>query len=336
MTKRRVLLLSTAGLAMLLATWLALSLRPYRGYEGEERIVEIPHGAGGGVVASRLADAGVIRSPGFFRLLVRVTGAAGRLHAGEYRFAGPLSPLAVRHRLVSGDVLLHPVTIPEGLRMEQVFEILVSAGFGALDEFREVAGDGELIHDLDPDASDLEGYLYPDTYRLPRTIPEADIIRGMVERFRSTYGPEEHERARELDLSLREVVTLASLVEKEAGEVEERPLVSSVFHNRLHRGMLLQCDPTVIFALIREDAYPGRLTRAGLEFDSPYNTYLYPGLPPGPIASPGDESLQAVLHPAESDYLYFVSMNTGRHHFSKSLDEHRRAVNRYQRRGRGR
>jgi peptidoglycan lytic transglycosylase G len=336
MTKRRILLLSTAGLAMLVATWLVLSLRPYRGYEGEERIVEVPQGAGGGVVASRLADAGVIRSPGFFRLLVRVTGAAGRLHAGEYRFAGPLSPLAVRHRLVSGDVLLHPVTIPEGLRMDQVFEILVLAGFGVLDEFREVAGDGKLIHDLDPDASDLEGYLYPDTYRLPRTIPEADIIRGMVERFRSVYGPEEHERARELDLSLREVVTLASLVEKEAGEVEERPLVSSVFHNRLRRGMLLQCDPTVIFALIREDAYPGRLTRAGLEFDSPYNTYLYPGLPPGPIASPGYESLQAVLHPAESDYLYFVSMNTGRHHFSESLDEHRRAVNRYQRRGRGR
>ena len=194
----------------------------------------------------------------------------------------------------------------------------------------------EGIQDLDPQADDLEGYLFPDTYQFPAGLPEVEMLGEMVARFREVFGPVERARAAELDLSVREVITLASLVEEETAEPEERSVVSSVFHNRLARGMLMQCDPTVIYALRREGIYEGRLTRSNLRFDSPYNTYLYPGLPPGPIASPGGEAIQAALRPSDTEFLFFVSMNDGTHHFSTNLGDHRRAVNRYQRRGRGR
>jgi UPF0755 protein len=318
------------------ALWLAHALSPYQGYSGRQVTLVIPPGASGGKVAEVLHESGVIRSAPLFRALLRVTGSAGRLQAGEYRFSGPMGPLGVRRLLVQGNIVLHQITVPEGLRLDQTFALFVSRGLGTLDGFQEASRRTEAVQPLDPEAEDLEGYLYPDTYRLPRAFSEEEILGAMVDRFLQVFGEPERERAAELGMSPRQVVTLASLVERETSDPSERELVSAVFHNRLRRGMLLQCDPTVIFALIREGLYDGRLTRSGLELDSPYNTYLHPGLPPGPIASPGAESLFASLHPADTDYLYFVSMNTGRHHFSRSLDEHRRAVNRYQRNGRGR
>ena len=334
--RKRALIVALWFLLALLAAWATRAMWAYQGYSGSHVVVVIPQGAGARSVAGALHEVGVIRSGVFFNLLLQMSASTALLHAGEYRFEGPLTPMAVRRRLMDGDVLLHAVTIPEGFRAAQIFDLLVKRGLGSREGFERAWRRVELLQGLDDSAEDLEGYLYPDTYHVPRFLPEGEILQGMVQRFVTEFGEAEHRRARALGLSVRQVITLASMVERETSVPDERSLISSVFHNRLRRGMLLQCDPTVIYALERSGQYEGRLTRKGLQFDSPYNTYLYPGLPPGPIASPGMESVQATLHPADSDYLYFVSMNTGRHHFSRSLDEHSRAVSRYQRRGRRR
>ena len=304
---------------------------PYQGFPGDAVVMRIAPGASAADVAGRVADSGVIRSPALFRWLVRLSRTATQLQAGEYRFAGASSALAVHRQLLDGDVLLHRVTVPEGLWIREVVELLAEAGLGELDALRQAAADPTLVRDLDPAAEDLEGYLFPDTYQIPRGMPADELLGRMVGRFREVFGPAERARAAEIGLTVREAVTLASLVEEETAEPGERPLVASVFHNRLRRRMLLQCDPTVIYALERHGRYPGKLTRNGLKFDSPYNTYLYPGLPPGPIANPGAEALQATLHPSETDFLYFVSRNDGSHQFSRRFQEHLRAVNRFQR-----
>jgi len=332
--RRARLLLAFAVLAAVAVA--SLGLRPYRGYSSPEVVVTIPAGANAVDVAERLAQAGVVRSAGWFRWIVRLTGSGAQLQAGEYRFSEPMSLLAVREMLVAGDVLLQRITIPEGLRLAEIVALLAGVGELRSPELAAAAADPSTVRDLDPDATDLEGYLFPDTYQFAAGIPEVEVLDRMVRRFREVVGPEEQARAAELGLTIREVVTLASLVEKETAAPPERPLVSSVFHNRLARGMLLQCDPTVIFGLAREDRFTGRLSRRDLKYDSPYNTYLHPGLPPGPIASPGGEAIRAALYPSDSEFLYFVSMNDGTHHFSRSLREHERAVNQYQRNGRGR
>ena len=329
--RHRVVLLTVVGLAGLVLVFL---LAPYRGYAGAEVIVNIPQGASASQVAALLGNAGLIRSPAMFRWVVRLRGSAGRLQAGEYRFAEPAGPLAVHGRLVRGGVLLHRITLPEGLRMEEIFDLLVDAGLGDREKLREAAVDPGLRELSGSGAPDLEGYLYPDTYQFPRALSARDTLRRMVLQFLQVVGPAERARAAELGLSVHELVTLASLVEEETGAPEERAMVASVFHNRLRRRMPLQCDPTVIYALIRAGDYGGRLTRRGLAVDSPYNTYLHRGLPPGPISSPGAESIRAVLQPAETGYLYFVSRNDGTHKFSARLQEHERAVDEYQRRRR--
>ncbi len=329
--QKRTLVLVLSSLLVLVAAWATHAMWAYQGYSGSHVVVVIPPGAGAHSVAGALHEVGVIRSRVFFNLLLQVSASTAALHAGEYRFEGLLTPMAVRRSLVAGDVLLHPVTVPEGLRAAQIFDLFVSRGLGTREGFERAWRRVELLQGLDDEAGDLEGYLYPDTYQVPRLLPEEEILQGMVKRFVAEFGEQERQRARALGLTVRQVITLASMVERETSVPDERSLVSSVFHNRLRRGMLLQCDPTVIYALQRSGQYEGRLTRKGLQFDSPYNTYLYRGLPPGPIASPGMESIHATLHPADSDYLYFVAMNTGKHHFSRSLNEHKRAVSRYQR-----
>lgn len=328
---KRLLVVVLLLLLVLVSAWATLALGAYQGYSGRHVIVVIPQGAGAHSVAGALHEVGVIRSRAFFSLLLQVSASTAALHAGEYRFEGPLTPMAVRRILVAGDVLLHPVTVPEGLRAAQIFDLFIGRGLGTRAGFERAWRRVEWLQGLDDEAADLEGYLYPDTYHVPRFLPEEEILQGMVKRFVSEFGERERRQARALGLTVRQVITLASMVERETSVPDERSLVSSVFHNRLRRGMLLQCDPTVIYALQRSGQYKGRLTRKGLQFDSPYNTYLYRGLPPGPIANPGLESIHATLHPADSDYLYFVSMNTGRHHFSSNLVEHSRAVRRYQR-----
>lgn len=304
--------------------------RPYRGYSEEEIYINIGPGASSGSIARDLERKGVIRDTRLFLAALWYRGANHRLQAGEYRFSEPSSMFEVIDRLVEGDVFDQSITVPEGLTLNETAAILEQRGLGAALDYEDAFSRAELIAALDPDAPDLEGYLYPDTYQLPRQPEAYDVARAMVSRFLSVFDDNRRRKAVELELTPREVVTFASIVEKETGLGEERPLIASVFWNRLRRGIALQSDPTIIYDLKRIGEYDGNLRRSDLERASPYNTYLHRGLPPGPIASPGREAIDAVLYPTETDYLYFVSKNDGSHHFSKTLREHSAAVRKYQ------
>lgn len=304
--------------------------RPFKGYAGEEQFVEIPQGSGSVAIGRRLADAGVIRDVNSFRLALWITGSGRRLQAGEYRFDRPMSARQVADKIARGDVYVHPITFPEGLTIRQMAALYESKGFGEAKAFVAAASDASAVQDIDPAAKDLEGYLFPDTYALPRRATADQLVARMVASFTKALTPEIVDAARARGLSVRQLVTLASIVEKETGNKDERPLVAAVYSNRLRIGMGLQCDPTVIYALERAGRYTGNLRRDDLQFDSPYNTYRYAGLPPGPIASPGRASLQAASAPADVPYLYFVSRNDGSHAFAATLDEHNRNVQQYQ------
>jgi UPF0755 protein len=311
--------------------WLTLHVeRPYRGWAGDEVFVEIPRGAGVASITRLLADAGVIERPLVFRAAVWQQGADRQLKAGEYRFDRPIAPRRVVERLSRGEVYLRPITFPEGLALDEMATIYEQQGFGTAAEFVEAAQNATLVSDLDPTATDLEGYLFPDTYQLPRRTPAPELVERMVQRFRTVVGPHAAGQSGDSTRTLREIVTLASLVEKETGLDAERPVVAGVYANRLRIGMGLQCDPTVIYALKRARQWTGNLRRADLQIDSPYNTYRYAGLPPGPIASPGAASLAAAFAPADVPYLYFVSRNDGSHVFSETLTEHNRNVRTFQ------
>ncbi|HYT74115.1 MAG TPA: endolytic transglycosylase MltG [Vicinamibacterales bacterium] len=323
-----VLLVVVAGSA---AWWLYTGVdRPFKGYGATEQFVEIPQGAGSVAIAKRLADAGVVRDVHSFRVALWITGEGRRLQAGEYRFDRPLSARQVADKIARGDVYVRPITFPEGLTIKQMAALYESKGFGPAQDFATAAKNAALVSALDPDAKNLEGYLFPDTYALPRKATADQLVQRMVTAFMKALTPDLLEKAESRGLTIRQFVTLASIVEKETGTKEERPLVAAVYANRLRIGMPLQCDPTVIYALDRAGRYDGNLTRQNLQFDSPYNTYRYPGLPPGPIASPGLASLDAAAAPPDVPYLYFVSKNDGTHAFAATLDEHNRNVQQYQ------
>lgn len=229
-------------------------------------------------------------------------------------------------RLQAGDVLLHRVTLPEGLRVDEIARRIADAGFSDHDSLLAAFSDPAPIRHLDPDATDLEGYLFPETYSLPKGAGAVHIAETMVRRFVEVSGPDYARRAEEAGLDLRRAVTLASLIEKETALAPERGRISRVFHNRLERGMKLQCDPTVIYALHRAGLPEGRLTHKELALESPWNTYHAYGLPPGPIASPGQASLEAAVAPDDGRELYFVAAPDGGHRFSEDLASHNRAV----------
>jgi UPF0755 protein len=313
------------------AAWIYFSLEtPYRGYSQPEVFVEITPGSGPAAMGRRLAEAGIVRDPTTFRIAVWLRDAGRRLQAGEYRFDRPMTPAEVVDKIVRGDVYLRPITFREGLTIRQMAALFEDKGFGAAESFITAAANADRIRSLDPQASDLEGYLFPDTYTLPRRITAEQLTARMVAQFEKALSPELRARAQAQGLSVRELVTLASLIEKETGRPEERPLVAAVYWNRLKIGMGLQCDPTVIYALERAGRYDGNITREDLQFDSPYNTYRYAGLPPGPIAAPGLASLEAAANPADVPYLFFVSRNDGSHAFATTLEEHNRNVRQYQ------
>jgi UPF0755 protein len=303
---------------------------PFKGYATEEQFVDIPAGASTGDITRRLRDAGVIGDETSFRTALWWSGQARALKAGEYRFAEPASALEVIDRLARGDVYTRRITFPEGLTIAEMARLYEAREFGTAAAFTEAAGDAALIADMDPQAPDLEGYLFPETYALPRGTPAARLVAAMVERFKATYGPALREQAAAQGFSTRQVVALASLIEKETGQADERPIVAAVYRNRLEIGMGMQADPTVVYALQKAGRYDGNIRREDLQVDSPYNTYRYRGLPPGPIAAPGRASLEAALAPADVPYLYFVSRNDGSHVFSTTLAEHNRNVQRYQ------
>lgn len=313
------------------AVWLLVgSERPYKGYDGAEQFVEVPPGAGPAAIGRRLREAGVVRDEYSFRVGLWRSGQARRLQAGEYRFDRPMSAREVIDKLARGDVFLRPITFPEGLTIPQMAQIYARESGGSANDFAHAAQNAALIRNLDPAARDLEGYLFPNTYSLPRKTTPAQLVERMVTAFRDVLTDELVNRAAARGFSVRQLVTLASLVEKETAKPEERPIVAAVYVNRLKIGMGMQCDPTVIYALERAGRYTGNLTREDLKFDSPYNTYRYAGLPPGPIAAPGRASLEAAAAPADVPYIYFVSRNDGSHVFATTLDEHNRNVFEYQ------
>lgn len=305
-------------------------IRPYKGYAGREIFVEIPPGAGPASIGRRLVDAGVIRDTLGFRYEIARSRAGRRLQAGEYRFDRPMTIAEVVTKIARGDVYLLPITFREGLTIIDMAQVFQTRGFGPAAEFVTAASNGAPIHHLDPEARDLEGYLFPDTYAMARQATASQLVTRMVASFEKILTPQLRADAGARGLSVRELVTLASLVEKETAKADERPLVAAVYANRLRIGMALQCDPTVIYALQRAGRYTGNLTRADLQSDSPYNTYRYPGLPPGPIAAPGQASLEAAAHPASVPYIYFVSRGDGSHAFATTLDEHNHNVFEFQ------
>ncbi|HSM13624.1 MAG TPA: endolytic transglycosylase MltG [Thermoanaerobaculia bacterium] len=331
----RAMLLLLVGAALLGATLVAFGLRELarpRAFDGPVEL-EVAPGESAGRVLETLERRGVVRSALAARLyLVRVLGDPP-IHAGEYRFDPPLSTVEVLDRLVAGQVVTHPVTVVEGLTYAETAEAIAAAGFGRLDELLTEVSSPARVADLDPEATTLEGYLFPDTYRFPRGISSAAIVDAMVANFRARF-------ARDIEpllgdppaRPLRDLIILASLVEKEARIDSERPLIAGVYANRLRRGMGLYADPTIIYGLKLEGRWDGDLRRRDLEADSPWNTYKVAGLPPGPICSPGLASLRAAAEPADGPYLYFVSRNDGTHVFAATLAEHNRNVETWQRR----
>lgn len=304
--------------------------RPYQGYAGREQFVELLTGDGVQVIGGKLVASGVVRDIWVYRLALWQSGSARRLQAGEYRFDRPMSAAEVVAKIARGDVYLRAITFPEGLTIREMSRIYAARGFGPPEAFVDAASDAALVADLDPSARTLEGYLFPETYRLGRRAGARDLVRLMVSRFRQVFTPRLLAEAEARGLSVRAVVTLASLVERETARVEERPVVAGVYLRRLAIGMALQCDPTVIYALELAGRYHGSLTHEDLRVESPYNSYRHPGLPPGPIASPGRTALEAAAQPADTDYLYFVSRNDGSHVFARTLDEHNHNVFRFQ------
>jgi UPF0755 protein len=292
-----------------------------------ERIVVLPAGEGFSGLVKEIVDAGVVSDPRRFRRLARVLGVDRRMKAGEYRFSSAMSPLEILTKTARGDVLLHGMTIPEGWTVREIAALAGEKGIGDARDLLGKALSPEYAAAKGIGAETLEGYLYPDTYYFPRNTPADRIIQTMLARFEEVFVPSWTERARSMNLSRHQVVTLASIIEKETGAARERPVISSVFHNRMRRGMRLQSDPTVIYGIADFD---GNITRIHLDAPSPYNTYRIDGLPPGPIASPGKASLEAALFPEETAFLYFVSRGDGTHHFSASLEAHNEAVRRYQ------
>jgi UPF0755 protein len=328
------------GIALIVAGLVAgtiagLSLQglsqPFSGYTGSEQFVELLPGDGTPVIARKLVDAGVVRDRWTFRVALWRTGAARRLQAGEYRFERPMSAVEVVLKLARGDVYLRAITFPEGLTVREMSGVFEARGLGSAAAFVAAASAGaSLVQDIDPAARDLEGYLFPETYSLSRHLGAVELVRMMVGRFHQVFTAELRAAAAARGLTPRQAVTVASLVEKETAKPDERSLIAGVYLHRLSVGMALQCDPTVIYALESRNQYQGNLTHENLLVDSPYNTYRYPGLPPGPIAAPSRGSLEAVAHAEPVEYLYFVSRNDGSHVFARTLVEHNRNVHTYQ------
>lgn len=325
-TRRIVLLVAGVMLAFAaLVSW------PYQGYTGEKTIL-IESGMGRRAIAERLAAEGVLRYRGPF--LIYAYAQPGRtLKAGEYGFDRPLTPTEVFSKLERGEVRLYPLVIPEGLTRWEVAAEVERVGLASRAAFLRATENAALVRNLAPQAKDLEGYLFPDTYHFAKPADPNAMVRAMVERFRGEWSQLQPLASPPQPLAPHELVTMASLVEKETGIADERGLVAAVFYNRLERRMVLACDPTVIYAerLAKGGEFDGAINVSDLERESPYNTYRVAGLPPGPIASPGRAALAAALKPPKSDYLFFVSNLQGGHHFAVSAAEHSRNVARFRR-----
>jgi len=320
MTLRRFLIL-----VLLLGAVLFWRTRPYQGFKGQV-FVDIPRGTSTMGIGRLLASAGVVRSRWDF-LAARAFAAGRVLQAGDYRFNHPATAREVCQRIARGDVFYYELVVPEGRNMFDIAAAVEQLGLFPAPRFLAAARNPELIRDLDPRAATLEGYLFPDTYRLSRHTTPEGLCRIMTTRFRETWN------GLHADAGVHDTITLASLVEKEGKLAQERPRIAAVFRNRLRIGMKLDCDPTTIYAALLDNRYRGAIYRSNLDSDNPYNTYRHTGLPPGPIANPGAASIEATLHPADLDALYFVLRPDGSsaHQFSNTIAEHEAATAKYRR-----
>ncbi len=330
---RRFTIFLTGLLALILCVFAALYFGYFlvspAGTEKMEEIFVVKKGSGLRTIAAQLEERGLIKGNNLFMLWAYARGGARDIKAGEYSLNQSMTPVKILHMLTSGAVKTYSFTIPEGLSAEGIADLLQRRNLVNKRDFDYLIRDKALVASYNVDGKSLEGYLFPDTYVISRDIGARDLIDLMVKRFWEVFNS--LVRGQRPTMPVKDIVTLASIVEKETGLAEERPVIASVFLNRLKKRMRLESDPTVIYGL--ED-FGGDLKRKDLRAPSPYNTYLHRGLPPGPIANPGREALKAVIKPVKTDYLYFVSKNDGSHHFSSTLNEHNRAVYKYQKRRR--
>jgi UPF0755 protein len=320
-----IVVFATAGVIF---AWKAMTTS-YKGYEGLSKRIEVRKGRTSSEILRKLEQQGILRDSFVPIVYVKTLRRDAVLKAGTYDFVGAKTPLEVISLLERGEIVLKQVTIREGLDRWAVASIMMENGFGTEEQWTRATGNVALIGDLAPDATSLEGYLFPDTYRISPDLTPSAIVEIMVRNFRSQFGEELAYINTGLDI--HQTVTLASIVETEAQLDAERPTIASVYMNRIRKGMLLQADPTVIFAMKLAGTWNGNIRKSDLQIESPYNTYVNPGLPPGPIASPGLASLKAAAAPGTTEYFYFVSRNDGSHVFSRTLAEHNRAVNTFQR-----
>lgn len=341
----RVVLFGLLGSAAIAAALAYLCFTPYRNPKptvemgrpesgarsfSSGSFLEIERGTSTSSIAKALEDQGVVRSQYLF-LLVRALQPRAHLQAGDYLFDRPLSPVDVFDKIRRGEVFFEELRVPEGSNMFDIAALLGNLNSVKPEDFLKVAADAQMIADLDPSAPDLEGYLFPSTYHVTRQTTALQLCRLMTEQFRRVWSAQGGDRRK---ADIHKIVTLASLVEKESAIPAERPKVAAVFENRLKIDMPLQCDPTTVYAALRENRYKGVIHKSDLASENPYNTYAHPGLPPGPIANPGAESLKAALNPADVDYLYFVAKadGSGSHQFSSALADHTKAVEAYRKR----
>jgi UPF0755 protein len=313
---------------MSLILWYLYCLFSPPGSGSVVRDISFPPGSGIRSLAQQLEQGGIIRSSRHFVLVARLRGTTQQLKAGEYRLNDGMTPDQILHKIVNGDVDYRKFTLPEGYSMYQAAELLEQKGYFKKDAFLEKCRDSELLKRFGISGPTVEGYLYPATYNLSRTEREDQLVEQMVNQFGRKYAvlPVAASETSENTFDRRQIVILASMIEKEAISAEEKPLISSVFHNRLRIGMPLQSDPTAVYGV---RAFSGAVSKADIQRPSPYNTYLIKGLPVGPIGNPGVGALQAALHPSKTEYLYFVARQDGTHQFSRTLDEHNRAVVKY-------
>lgn len=290
-------------------------------------IVEIPKGASFKTIISLLYENKVINSEWKFQLLGTAKQFDKKARAGEFEFSTDMTPNAVMAKIQSGEVYLHKITFPEGYTLKLMAKRLEDIGLGSAEKFMAVTEDEALLKKYNIPAATMEGYLYPDTYFFPKGTSEKAIIEVMLRQMQSRFTPAMHRQAESLNMTMHDVLTLASIVEKETGKADERPLIASVFHNRLNRNMKLESDPTAVYGV---ELNGGSVTASHVRTESPYNTYMIPGLPPTPIASPGIDSIRAVLDPPKTSYLYFVATGRdGGHKFSATYDQHLKAVQEY-------
>ena len=327
MTRRRFLALVIGAVGLIVIVDAGRFLLLPASSPDREVVIDVADGASLTAVAQQLAEAGVISRPSYFVLLGRLMGAQREIQAGDYAMRTSMRPMQVMRRLTSGAIMQTAVTIPEGFTIQEIAVTLEDQGVMPAQVFLAAAADPVIRQDAGIQASSLEGYLFPSTYYVSHHTKPSELVRRMVRQFQEATRGLDWSQADARRLSRHQIVTLASIIEKETSKDDERPLVASVFYNRLKLRIPLQSDPTVIYAL---NDFDGNLRRVDLDVKSPYNTYRVVGLPPGPIANPGLASLEAALHPAASHYLYFVSRNDGTHFFSTTLAEHEKAVAKYQ------